>query len=235
MKIWSNAALLGHALALVACSGLKLDKDSNCLNASSGCFKPDKTAPMFSQSLFPIENTQVSQIPYVDLRFSEELKDPKVSDFVISGPGKGALYVYSVEKKDNFTYRLIMGSTAVADNAIYIDFDNLKDYNGNLVTNKTRVTFIGNTQVGVRLTSQPFSQLALLQADIIRRALILRLLTTLSTTTTTPGALVSPQVPLIAPQALRLLTERDSPPRIRPLPRELRLHYPAPLRNSLLA
>lgn len=141
--------------ALLSCSGLKLDSASNCLNEKSGCFRPDTTAPAFKQSIFPANGATVSQIEYVELRFSEELKDPKPSDFEISGPGKGSLYISSVEKTASYTYRLNMGSIGVGDGWIYIDFSKAKDYGGNTVAMPTQVSYYGNTQVQIQLTSQP--------------------------------------------------------------------------------
>jgi hypothetical protein len=61
-----------------SCSGLKLDKESNCRNSQASCFKADKTSPKvqgFSTQPAPDASNYISSLNYFDVTFSEELKD----------------------------------------------------------------------------------------------------------------------------------------------------------------
>jgi hypothetical protein len=138
---------------LLGCGAL--DKDSNCLNEKAGCFKADKTRPQLTQSLYPASGALISQLPYADLIFSEELNNPKASDFVVSGAGGVGLSVISVEKTASYTYRLTMNQSAVSNGPILISFVNLKDYAGNVITGVSDVTYQGNVDIAIRLTATP--------------------------------------------------------------------------------
>ncbi|MBN8219922.1 MAG: hypothetical protein J0L53_03310 [Spirochaetes bacterium] len=134
MKIWSNAALLGHALALVACSGLKLDKDSNCLNASSGCFKPDKTAPKVISYVTeppPDANNKISSLSYVDVIFSEEPKGADIgANYKFDNNNQGDLIVTSVLRLSDYKYR-IYAAGQVGNGPFTLNYSKLTDYADN--------------------------------------------------------------------------------------------------------
>ncbi|MBL8033174.1 MAG: hypothetical protein JNJ69_05715, partial [Leptospiraceae bacterium] len=128
----------------LSCSALKLDRDSNCLNDKSGCFKEDKTRPSFKSST-PGAGQTVSTLDYIDLTFSEELKNPQPADFNLQSPGN-ALSISRVEKLSGFTYRLWI-SGAVQNGSIVFSFDQLRDYNGNFASGS--LTLTGNVDIGI--------------------------------------------------------------------------------------
>lgn len=129
-------------LLLLSCS--KLDKDSNCLNDKSACFKEDKTRPQFSNST-PAAGQTVSTLDYIDLTFSEELKNPQPSDFSLQSPGN-SLSIARVEKLSGHVYRLWI-SGAVQNGQIVFGFDKLRDYNGNFASGSLTIT--GNVDIGI--------------------------------------------------------------------------------------
>lgn len=138
---------------LVSCSILKLDKDSNCLNEKAACFKSDKTSPQLAVNgaISPTQGQIVSVLSSVDLMFTEELNNPQPADFVFSGAA--SMTVNAVTKLNDFTYRLSLTQNSLTSGTIYLDFPNLKDYNGNKITGSTTVTYIGNVDIPVTLDS----------------------------------------------------------------------------------
>lgn len=158
MKIWSNAALLGHALALVACSGLKLDKDSNCLNSQSGCFKPDKTAPQFN-STSPANGptNKYTVLTSIEITFSEEVKNGEDKNAyaidrsaMISASANGGLNlnIVSVLKTGPYTYRINL-SGSVTTGIIRLHFADIVDYGGNAITGNKYIDYEGSASVGI--------------------------------------------------------------------------------------
>lgn len=127
-----------------SCSALKLDKESNCLNEKSACFKADKTAPQYVQSVLPAPNAQVSTLPEIQLQFSEELNNPQPSDFTFTG-GDLSMAITSVTKVDTYTYSLRTNHNPVVGGPLTLSFQNLKDYNGNKITNGTAAFTINLT------------------------------------------------------------------------------------------
>lgn len=129
------SSLLIHGL-FASCSFLKLDRDKNCLNDKSSCFKADNTAPQFLQSI-PASGAgapSVSTVPEIQLIFSEELNNPQPSDFTVTGDDTGVT-ITSVEKIDKFTYRLSTNRNPVVGSVLTLSFPDLKDYNGNKILN----------------------------------------------------------------------------------------------------
>ncbi len=157
MKSVAHFFTLVYAGIVLSCSGLKLDKDSNCINQSSGCFRADKTPPEFRQAVDPLPylpgNNTISTLAKVDIMFSEELNNPKTSDFIFSGPGTGTsgIKVNAIEKIDKYTYRLLVSASLETGN-IFLDFPNLKDYNGNPITGNTQINYYGNVDIAVPFT-----------------------------------------------------------------------------------
>lgn len=141
------------ALSLVALSCSKLNIGSNCLNETSGCFRPDKTAPQFQQSVptSGANGTYVSTLSEIQLMFSEELKDPRPSDFTFTG-GDTGMTITSVEQIDKYTYRLHTNRNPVVGGDLTLSFPNLKDYNGNKISNGSAVFKI-NLSIPITLDS----------------------------------------------------------------------------------
>lgn len=133
----------------LSCSALKLDKNSNCLNKDSACFKADVTTPTLRDSS-PQQNAQVSVLPYIDLEFSEELNNPQPQDFQLTSPGNG-LVIGSVEKIAAFRYRLHLSLSSVQNGQITLDYSNVKDYNGNKAAGV--LVFTGNVDIGITLVT----------------------------------------------------------------------------------
>lgn len=135
-------------IAMLSCSGLKLDRESNCLNDKTACFKWDVTRPKLDTAVEPQANQIVSLLPYIDLRFSEELKEPTAADFQLLDAGASGLTITSVEKIANFTYRLNL-SGGVQNGPIRVRFTNVKDYAGNVLSGIDEVQFTGNVDISV--------------------------------------------------------------------------------------
>ncbi|MFO1527486.1 MAG: LamG-like jellyroll fold domain-containing protein [Turneriella sp.] len=88
----------------------------------------------------PAENIAVSTLPEIQLMFSEELNDPQPSDFVFTGGDLG-MSIISVSKVDRYTYKLLTNRNPIIGGILDLSFPNLKDYNGNKITNGT-VSFL---------------------------------------------------------------------------------------------
>lgn len=146
---WLRIALTFLAVNLfLQCS--KLDTNSNCLYERAACFVEDKTAPALDRTIVPAPNTAVSTLPEIQLLFSEELKDPQPSDFVFTG-GDTGMQIISVEKIDKYTYRLKTNRSPVIGGPLTLSFANLKDYNGNKITNGT-ITYTIDLTIPVTTT-----------------------------------------------------------------------------------
>ncbi|MFO1472330.1 MAG: LamG-like jellyroll fold domain-containing protein [Turneriella sp.] len=130
---------------------MKLDKDSNCLNDKAACFKADKTPPQLAVNgaISPTQGQVISVLSTVDLMFSEELNNPQPADFVFSGAAD--ITVNSIQKLNNYTYRLILTQNSLTSGNIYLNFSNLKDYNGNKITGNTTVSYVGNIDIPVTI------------------------------------------------------------------------------------
>ncbi|AFM12839.1 LamG-like jellyroll fold domain-containing protein [Turneriella parva] len=139
-------AALFLVFSTVSCSFLKLDKNTNCLNESAGCFKADNTAPEYRSST-PIANALVSRLTTLTVVFSEELKDPKPADVKITGGGKGQLTLSSITKTAANTYTLSFSPDTVSTGPILIDFTDLVDYNNNKVNYSLALT--GNVDIEI--------------------------------------------------------------------------------------
>ncbi len=135
-----------------SCSFLKLDKDKNCLNETSGCFKPDKTPPKLAQAI-PDPAQNVNALPTVDLVFSEEPKDgDNINNYTLDKSGGAVnMQLLSVEKVNSNTYRLRFGGS-VNNGPITIGFAALRDYGGNSMSNPAMVTYTGNVTMSVDIT-----------------------------------------------------------------------------------
>lgn len=142
-------------MGYLSCS--KLDKDINCINEASGCFRADKTAPKLQQAIDPLPyqpgSNTISTVSKFDLMFSEELNNPKPADFIFSGPGTGTsgITVNSLEKIDKYSYRLHV-SASLETGDIFLDFPNLRDYNNNKITGNTQIRYYGNVDIAVPFT-----------------------------------------------------------------------------------
>lgn len=134
-------------LFLLSCS--KLDKDSNCLNDKAACFKADKTPPQLAVNgaVSPTQGQVVSVLGSVDLMFTEELNNPQPADFVFSGAA--SMTVNAVQKLNDYTYRLILTQNSLTSGTIFLNFSNLKDYNGNKITGSTTVSYVGNVDIPI--------------------------------------------------------------------------------------
>ncbi|MFZ5630038.1 MAG: LamG-like jellyroll fold domain-containing protein [Spirochaetota bacterium] len=142
------AALLHIAiltLLQVGCSALNLDKDSNCLNEKSACFRTDTTRPQLVQTVVPAPGVVVSALAEVTLLFSEELNNPQPSDFTYSEAG---LSVTAVTQIDKYTYRLTNNRNPTQGGPLTLNFPNLRDYNGNLIQNGS-ITYTININIPV--------------------------------------------------------------------------------------
>lgn len=127
---------------LASCS--KVNLGSNCLNEKSGCFKSDTTRPQF-YSATPAQGQTVSTLDFVDITFTEELKNPQPADVTLTSPAD-ALSVSKIEKTSQYTYRLWING-AVQNGEIIFSFNRLTDYNGNTVTGT--LTLTGNVDIGI--------------------------------------------------------------------------------------
>jgi len=142
------------AFFLFSCSFLKLDKNTNCLNDSASCFRSDVTRPMLLSSYPEVTASGVSELPYVDLTFSEEMKGGEVLDnYSLSGAGASAMSLSSVTKTGKYTYRIYLNG-AVNNNEIRIDFSKLSDYAGNTLASQPFVEYEGNTVMEVNVTAE---------------------------------------------------------------------------------
>lgn len=147
-------AALFLVFSTVSCSFLKLDKNTNCLNDSAGCFRNDVTRPTLLSSYPEVTAAGVAELPYVDLNFSEELKGGEVlENYVLSGVGASAMSLSSVTKTNKFTYRIYLNG-AVNNNEIRIDFSRLTDYAGNTFASQPYIEYTGNTVMEVNVTAE---------------------------------------------------------------------------------
>lgn len=147
--VFAFFATISSLLLFFACSALKVDLESNCLNEKTACFKNDVTRPQFKQSILPADNAVVSTLGEVHLLFSEELNNPQPSDFSYSEPG---LVVQSVTKIDKFTYRLLNNRNPTQGGPLTLSFNNLKDYAGNKISNGS-VGYTINLNIPVTTTA----------------------------------------------------------------------------------
>lgn len=148
------AVALILAFAIASCSFLKLDKNTNCLNESAGCFRNDVTRPTLTTSFPEVTAAGVAELPYVDLTFSEELKGGDVLDnYSLSGAGASAMSLSSVTKTGKFTYRIYLNG-AVNNGAIRITFSKLSDYAGNTFASQPYIEYEGNTVMVVNVTAE---------------------------------------------------------------------------------
>lgn len=139
--------IIALALVFTSVSCSRLDKDSNCLNDQSSCFKADKTAPTFVAST-PAPSEVVSRLTTLTVVFSEELKDPRPADVKIDGGGKGQLTLASITKIAANTYTLSFSPDTVSTGPILIDFTDLVDYNNNKVNYSLALT--GNVDIEIK-------------------------------------------------------------------------------------
>lgn len=133
-------------LVASSCSFLKLDKETNCLNDTTACFKSDTTRPTF-QSSTPAPASTESKLPILTVVFSEELKDPKPADIDITGSGKGQLTLTSITKIAANTYRFDFSPDTLSNGNINLDFSKLQDYNNNKVNYTLALT--GNVDIEI--------------------------------------------------------------------------------------
>ncbi|WP_169314414.1 LamG-like jellyroll fold domain-containing protein [Turneriella parva] len=125
------------------------------MNDKTACHKADVTRPQLAQAIFPVSGALISQLAYIDLRFSEELNDPQPSDFVLSDTGATGVNIVRVEKTAAFTYRLYTNQSQVSNGPIVLSFTNVRDYAGNRITGVTDVSYQGNVDIEIRLTTAP--------------------------------------------------------------------------------
>jgi hypothetical protein len=156
VKMFNSAyrvVILFSSFFFVSCSFLKLDPETNCLNDKAGCFKEDKTRPQLAVNgaLYPLQGEVISTLGHVDLLFTEELNNPQPSDFVFSGAAN--MTVNAVQQLNKFTYRLLLTQNSLTSGPIFLDFPNLKDYNGNKITGSTTVSYVGNVNIPITLNS----------------------------------------------------------------------------------
>lgn len=151
LRLILSGSLFCVVIIVLSCSGLKLDKESNCLNDKTACFKADKTAPQYVQSVLPAPNTLVSTLPEIQLQFSEELNNPQPSDFTFTG-GDLSMAITSITKIDTYTYSLRTNHNPVVGGPLTLSFQNLKDYNGNKITNGT-AAFTINLNIPITIDS----------------------------------------------------------------------------------
>jgi hypothetical protein len=153
MQNFVKPITLACVFLFVQCSFLKLDKETNCLNDKAGCFKEDKTRPQLAVNgaLYPLQGEVISTLGHVDLLFTEELNNPQPSDFVFSGAAN--MTVNAVQQLNKFTYRLLLTQNSLTSGPIFLDFPNLKDYNGNKITGSTTVSYVGNVNIPITLNS----------------------------------------------------------------------------------
>lgn len=129
---------LGLALLslLFYCSGLKLDKDINCLNETSGCFRADNTAPKvngFTTHPAPDSQGRISSLAYVEVTFSEEPKDAEIAtNYSFDNNTQGDLIVTSVQKITAYKYRIFAAGN-VGNGAFSLNYSKLLDYAGNRI------------------------------------------------------------------------------------------------------
>ncbi len=128
-------AFFSTLLLAASCSGLKLDKDTNCLNEKSGCFKADKTAPKVIDYVSeppPDSNGKISSLAYVDVTFSEEPKGADIAtNYAFENNTQGGdLIVTSVQKLSDYKYRIFAAGN-VGDGAFTLNYSKLIDYAGN--------------------------------------------------------------------------------------------------------
>jgi hypothetical protein len=147
-------AALFLVFSTVSCSFLKLDKNTNCLNDSAGCFRNDVTRPTLLSSYPEVTAAGVAELPYVDLNFSEELRGGELlENYTLSGAGASAMSLSSVTKTNKFTYRIYLNG-AVNNNEIRIDFSRLTDYAGNTFASQPYIEYTGNTVMEVNVTAE---------------------------------------------------------------------------------
>lgn len=153
MQNFIKPVAIAFVLLCVQCSFLKLDPETNCLNDKAGCFKEDKTRPQLAANgaLSPLQDEVISTLGQVDLLFTEELNNPQPADFVFSGAAD--ITVNAVQQLNKFTYRLLLTQNSLASGPIFLDFPNLKDYNGNKITGSTTVSYVGNVNIPITLNS----------------------------------------------------------------------------------
>lgn len=140
-------------LAAPGCSLLKLDKESNCLNDKALCFKADKTPPQFSSSA-PDISKQYTVLDYIDLTFSEEVKNGEsTSAYSLSGTGFNTGYkIQFIQKIAQYTYRVYLGGASLKTGNIDLSFSGLVDYGGNSITGPTTVSYQGSSNVPISLS-----------------------------------------------------------------------------------
>ena len=140
-------------LTFSGCSLFKLDKDSNCLNDKSTCFKADKTAPRISSSA-PDINAQYAVLDYIDLTFSEEVKNGESADaYSLSGSGFTTGYkIQYAQKVAQYTYRVFLGGGSLQTGNIDLSFAGIVDYAGNAVTGQTTVSYQGSSNVPITVS-----------------------------------------------------------------------------------
>lgn len=155
-----SAILFSLCLLIFSCSGLKLDKESNCLNDRAACFKADKTAPRFDSSnpaAGPANPYAV--LPYVDVTFSEEVKngEEKMAYSIDRSANIGALAngglnlnIVSAQKIGPYTYRVTL-SGSVTTGVIRLRFADILDYGGNALSGIAYVDYQGSASVGITL------------------------------------------------------------------------------------
>ncbi|MBX3721187.1 MAG: DUF1554 domain-containing protein [Turneriella sp.] len=137
-----------------------MDRDKNCLNDKSSCFKADTTAPSFvstSPSNAPTDRYTV--LPYIDLTFSEEVKNGESIDAytIDKSPNIGSsvnggvnLEISSGQKIGPYTYRINLRGS-VTTGTIRVHFGNITDYNGNTIAGTKYVDYEGSASVGISL------------------------------------------------------------------------------------
>lgn len=140
-------------LVFSACSGLKLDTETNCLNDKASCFKADKTRPRVvaftTQPPLDITNS-LSELQYIDVTFSEEIKDGESAQTYRFKPSANYNFsVISVQRQSTYTYRLLVGGSLQNTGLVELDIAPLQDYNQNLMDTIMPVAFNGNVNIPI--------------------------------------------------------------------------------------
>ncbi|MFZ5630037.1 MAG: LamG-like jellyroll fold domain-containing protein [Spirochaetota bacterium] len=140
-------------LLLSACSGLKLDKESNCLNDKAACYKEDKTRPRVQTFTTqpPLDGANsLTELQHIDVTFSEEIKEGELAQTYKFKPSAGHTFnVTSVQRLSTYTYRLHIGGSLQNTGLVEIDIATLKDYNNNLMDTIVPVEFTGNVNIPI--------------------------------------------------------------------------------------
>lgn len=142
-------------LTALACSGLKLDKESNCLNDKAACYKEDKTRPrVHSFETSPVRDgaDSVPELAHIDVTFTEEIKDGDLAATYkfVKNASVHNFSVTSVQRLSTYTYRLLVSGSLSSTGSVELDIAPLKDYNNNSMDTAVPVAFTGNVNIPIR-------------------------------------------------------------------------------------